>query len=291
MSGFKNIQWFPGHMAKTKRELENSLKEVDLVAEILDARIPASSRNPDLDAIVAGKPRIIILNKTDLSGGFENKQWMNFYKNNGFHAVPFSLKDSKSPSIFTDKVMEIMKPKLDAWKSKGMIGRSIRIMVVGIPNVGKSSFINKLCKNSKAKVENRPGVTRKNQWFSIGKGIELLDTPGVLWPKFEDENVAYNLAFTGAIKDQILDVEDLALKFIEKISTRYKRNLSDRFKLEPDSISNLTPLEILEYIGKKRGMLISGGEVDLLRTSNMILEEFRSGKLGKIALEMPETLG
>ena len=288
MSGFKNIQWFPGHMAKTKRELKDSLKEVDLVAEILDARIPVSSRNPDLDAIVAGKPRIIILNKTDLSGDFENKQWINFYKNNGFHAVPFSLKDSRSVNLFTDKVMDIMKPKSDAWKSKGMIGRSIRIMVVGIPNVGKSSFINKLCKNSKAKVENRPGVTRKNQWFSIGKGVQLLDTPGVLWPKFEDENVAYNLAFTGAIKDQILDVEDLAVKFIEKIRVSYLRNLSDRFKLESELISDLTPLEILECIGKKRGMLISGGEVDTLRTSNMILEEFRSGKLGKITLEMPE---
>lgn len=288
MSGFKNIQWFPGHMAKTKKELKESLKEVDLVAEILDSRIPVSSRNPDLDDIVKNKPRIVVLNKTDLSSDFENKKWLNFYKNKGFFAVPFSLKNNKSVPLFIDKVNEIMKPKLDAWKLKGMIGRSIRIMVVGIPNVGKSSFINKLCKNSKAKVENRPGVTRKNQWFSIGNNIQLLDTPGVLWPKFEDENVAYNLAFTGAIKDQILDVEDLALKFIEIIKVKYSQNLSDRFKVESETIKNLTPLKILELIGKKRGMLISGGEIDMQRISNMILEEFRSGKLGRITLETLE---
>ncbi len=290
MAGFKNIQWFPGHMAKTKKELKESLKEVDLVAEILDARIPASSRNPDLDTIIMSKPRIMVLNKTDLSDDFQNKEWINFYKNNSLYAVPFSLKNNRSVSLFIDKVMEIMKPKLDIWRSKGMIGRDVRIMVVGIPNVGKSSFINKLCKNSKAKVENRPGVTRKNQWFSIGKNLQLLDTPGVLWPKFEDENVAYNLAFTGAIKDQILDVEDLALKFIEKIKSNNLKNLSNRFNLDSELISNWVPTEILEHIGKKRGMLISGGEVDILRTSNMILEEFRSGKLGKITLETPEII-
>ncbi len=288
MSGFKNIQWFPGHMAKAKAELKENLKEVDLVAEILDSRIPISSRNPDFDNIIASKPRIIVLNKTDLSGDFQNKQWINFYKSCGFFAVPFSLKNSRSVALFTDKVMEVMKPKSDAWKSKGMIGRSVRIMVVGIPNVGKSSFINKLCKNSKAKVENRPGVTRKNQWFDVDKNIQLLDTPGVLWPKFENENVAYNLAFTGAIKEQILDIEDLALKFIEKIKVNYSQNLAERFKLEPEIILNSTPNEILQQIGRKRGMLISGGEVDMFRTSNMIFEEFRSGKLGRITLEIPK---
>ena len=288
MPDFKSIQWFPGHMAKTRKVLKEKLKEVDLVAEILDARIPISSRNPELDSIISNKPRVVVLNKTDLSNDFQNKQWMNFYKKIGIYAVPFSIKNSQSTVLFTNKIMKIMKPKLDFWKTKGMIGREIRIMVVGIPNVGKSSVINRLCKNAKARVEDRPGVTRQSQWFWVGKNIHLLDTPGVLWPKFEDENVAYNLAFTGAIKGQILDIEELALKFLEKIKVNYSQNLADRFGLEPEFILNSSPLESLEQIGKKRGMLISGGEVDLLRTSNMILEEFRNGRLGKITLELAE---
>ncbi len=275
-------------MAKTRREIKETLKNVDLVAEILDSRIPFSSSNPEINEITENKPRIIVLNKADLSDTDKNKRWLEFYKNQNINCIFFSNKDNLGKLAFTNKVFEIMKPKIDLWKSKGMINRSIRVMIVGIPNVGKSSFINKLCKNSKAKVENRPGVTRRNQWFSVNESIQLLDTPGVLWPKFENHEVAYNLAFTGAIKDQILDIEDLALKFIDTIKIDYLSNLSKRFKINSQDISDLTSIEILEQIAKKRGMLVSGGEIDTLRVSNMILEEFRSGKLGKITLENPK---
>ncbi len=275
-------------MAKTRREIKETLKNVDLVAEILDSRIPVSSSNPEINEITENKPRIIVLNKADLSDTDKNKRWLEFYKNQNINCIFFSNKDNLGKLAFTNKVFEIMKPKIDLWKSKGMINRSIRVMVVGIPNVGKSSFINKLCKNSKAKVENRPGVTRRNQWFSVDESIQLLDTPGVLWPKFENHEVAYNLAFTGAIKDQILDIEDLALKFIDTIKIDYLSNLSKRFKINSQDISDLTSIEILEQIAKKRGMLVSGGEIDTLRVSNMILEEFRNGKLGKITLENPK---
>lgn len=275
-------------MAKTRREIKETLKNVDLVAEILDSRIPFSSSNPEINEITENKPRIIVLNKADLSDTDKNKRWLEFYKNQNINCIFFSNKDNLGKLAFTNKVFEIMKPKIDLWKSKGMINRSIRVMIVGIRNVGKSSFINKLCKNSKAKVENRPGVTRRNQWFSVNESIQLLDTPGVLWPKFENHEVAYNLAFTGAIKDQILDIEDLALKFIDTIKIDYLSNLSKRFKINSQDISDLTSIEILEQIAKKRGMLVSGGEIDTLRVSNMILEEFRSGKLGKITLENPK---
>ncbi len=278
-------------MAKTRREIKESLKNVDLVAEILDSRIPISSSNPEINEIIENKPRIVVLNKSDLSDMNKNKKWLEFYKNQNMNCILFSNKDNTGKLAFIDKVFEIMKSKINLWKNKGMINRSIRVMVVGIPNVGKSSFINKLCKNSKAKVENRPGVTRRNQWFSVNKSIQLLDTPGVLWPKFENHEVAYNLAFTGAIKDQILDTEDLALKFIDTIKTDYISNLSQRFKVNSQDIFDLTSIEILEQIAKKRGMLISGGEIDTLRVSNMILEEFRSGKLGKISLENPKIQG
>lgn len=282
-----NINWFPGHMAKTRRQIGESLGMVDVAAEILDARIPLSSSNPEIDKILSSKPRIVVLNKIDLSDNKKNKQWLEFYKGKGIECVAFSNKDSLGKAAFVSKVFQVMKPKIDSWKSKGIINRSIRVMVVGIPNVGKSSFINKLCKNSKAKVENRPGVTRHNQWFSVDKGIQLLDTPGVLWPKFDSEEVACNLAFTGAIKDRVLDTEDLALRFIGKIKNGYAKNLSERYKLNSELISNLSSFEILENIARNRGMLVSGGEIDTLRVSNMILEEFRSGKLGRITLENP----
>ncbi len=281
-----NINWFPGHMAQTRRKIKEFLKEVDLVAEILDARIPISSSNPEINEIIENKPKIIVLNKTDLSDEIQNKKWIDFYKNQGYSCVPFSFKNKKSVNLFVNEVMKVMSSKIKSWKDKGMINRSIRIMVVGIPNVGKSSFINKLCGNSKAKVENRPGVTRKNQWFSVNKSIQLLDTPGVLWPKFENKEVALNLAFTGAIKDEILDTEELAFEFIEKIKNYYLDTLCNRFKIESSEISDLSSYEILNYIGKKRGMLISGGETDTLRTSNMILDEFRNGVLGKITLDL-----
>ncbi len=283
-----NINWFPGHMAKTKRILKESLKNVDLIAEILDARIPYSSSNPDLNQIIENKPKIVILNKSDLSDPIQNQKWISFYEGKGFPCMEFSSKSGKCVPDFKDKVLDLMENKIQKFKSKGIVSHKIRVMVVGIPNVGKSSFINKICGKSKCKTENRPGVTRHNQWYSAGEHIEFLDTPGVLWPKFGDEDVAYNLSFTGAIKDTILDSEDLAFNFIKIIKKRYIKNLCERFGIDDLGILELSPWECIELIGRKRGMLISGGEVDTFRTSNMILEEFRSGKLGRISLEVPE---
>lgn len=282
-----NINWFPGHMAKTKRLLKESLKNIDLVAEILDARIPQSSSNPDLNQIIENKPKIIILNKSDLSDPNQNQNWIKYYENMGYPCIEFSSKSNKYVSDFKNKVFGVMKDKIQKFKEKGMLGFKIRVMVVGIPNSGKSSFINRVCGKAKCRVENRPGVTRQNQWYSVDEHIQFLDTPGVLWPKFDDQKVAYNLAFTGAIKDNILDTEDLAFNFVKVVKERYFKNLCDRFGMNVSEISECGPWEAVENIGKKRGMLISGGEIDTLRTSNMILEEFRSGKFGRISLESP----
>ena len=280
-----NINWFPGHMAKTERELKENLKKVDLVAEVIDARIPISSWNPDISSIIGSKPRIIIINKSDLADKNQNEKWLNYFENKGIHSLLFSIKNSGDAANFKKKVNTVMKEKLEKWKSKGILNQSIRIMIVGIPNVGKSSIINRLAKNSKAKVENRPGVTKRINWFSAGNNIEILDTPGVLWPKFENNEMAYNLAFTGAIKDQILDTENLAFEFIKKVKVNYLSVLCGKFGLDESLAENYDAIELINYIGKKRGMIKSGGEVDFLRTSNMILEEYRSGKLGKLTLE------
>ena len=290
ISSKSNINWFPGHMARARNEIKESLKLVDLTAEIVDARIPASSRNPNLDEICGLKPRVVVLNKTDLIDKESINKWIDFYKKRGIPCVPFSMKNSGSKKIFTAAVKNIMKEKIDAWKEKGLIGRKVRVMIVGIPNVGKSSFINSFAKSAKAKVENRPGVTRKNQWIVAGEDLQFLDTPGVLQPKIEGKNAGYNLAITGAIKDSILDIEELAVFLIEEIKEKYAANLAQRFKLSEEMLEGLSAGEILELIGKKRGMLISGGEIDTLRASEMLLEEFRSGKLGKIILEVPENL-
>ncbi len=290
ISSKSNINWFPGHMARARNEIKESLKLVDLTAEIVDARIPASSRNPNLDEICGLKPRVVVLNKTDLIDKESINKWIDFYKKRGIPCVPFSMKNSGSKKIFTAAIKSIMKEKIDAWKEKGLIGRKVRVMIVGIPNVGKSSFINSFAKSSKAKVENRPGVTRKNQWITAGEDLQFLDTPGVLQPKIEGKDAGYNLAITGAIKDSILDIEELAVFLIEEIKEKYAANLAQRFKLSEEMLEGLSAGEILELIGKKRGMLISGGEIDTLRASEMLLEEFRSGKLGKIILEVPENL-
>ena len=280
-----NINWFPGHMAKTERELKENLKKVDLVAEVIDARIPISSQNPDISSIIDSKPRIILINKSDLADKNQNEKWLNYFESKGIHSLLFSIKNSGDVANFKKKVNEVMKEKLERWKSKGILNQSIRIMIVGIPNVGKSSIINRLAKNSKAKVENRPGVTKRINWFSVGNNIEILDTPGVLWPKFENDEMAYNLAFTGAIKDQILDTENLAFEFIKKVKTNYIDILCAKFGLDENLAKNYDALGLINYIGKRRGMIKSGGEVDFLRTSNMILEEYRSGKLGNLTLE------
>ena len=287
MSQMQQIQWFPGHMTKTKRKIQENLKLVDAVAEIIDARIPVSSRNPDLDQILQIKPRIILLNKSDMADPKETKRWISYYQELGISAKALDCKTGKGLGSVLPMIRELLKSRITAFEKKGMVGRSIRIMVVGVPNVGKSSFINKMAKGNKAKVEDRPGVTRGNQWFSIGKGVELLDTPGVLWPKFDDPEVGEKLAFTGAVKDQVFDTEALAMRLLEVLAynQEYFYSLKERFKLLDVTFSDISGRELLELIGRKRGMLVAGGEVDLERASIMVLDEFRGGKLGKVTLE------
>ena len=272
-------------MTKAKRKIEQDIKLVDAVTEIIDARIPVSSRNPILDQIIKSKPRIILLNKCDMADPNQTLNWIKYYKNENITAIAVDCKTGKGLNLLLPSVNSALKDKLEIWKSKGIVRKNVRIMVVGIPNVGKSSFINKMSKGTKAKVEDRPGVTRGNQWFSIGKGYELLDTPGVLWPKFDDPTVGEKLAFTGAIKDQVIDIELLAVKILELLRDEYKNELVERYRLKKEDISNFTGYELLELIGKKRGMLISRGEIDTARASTMILDEFRAGKLGRITLE------
>ncbi|HHZ05749.1 MAG TPA: ribosome biogenesis GTPase YlqF [Clostridiales bacterium] len=285
MSEMQNIQWFPGHMTKTKRKIEASLKLVDAVAEIIDARIPVSSRNPDLDQLVQNKPRIILMNKWDMADKKQTARWVEYYKSKNIKAIPIDCKSGRGLNNFIPQVRELLADKIEAWNDKGMTGRSIRVMIVGIPNVGKSSFINKMAKNSRAKVEDRPGVTRGNQWFTIGNSFELLDTPGVLWPKFDDPAVGEKLAFTGAVKDQIMDTEMLAIRLLEVMCKYPTEAFIERFKLQNIDLTGISPYELLDVIGKKRGMLISGGEIDTERASIMLLDEYRSAKMGAITLE------
>lgn len=285
MSEVQSIQWFPGHMTKTKRQIEKSLKMVDAVAEIIDARIPVSSRNPVLNQLIQNKPRVILMNKSDMADPVQTGRWVEYYKSHGVAALPIDCRTGKGLNGFIPLVKGVLSERIAAWESKGMVGRQIRVMVVGIPNVGKSSLINRLSKNSKANVEDRPGVTRSSQWFTIGKGFDLLDTPGVLWPKFDDKIVGERLAFTGAVKDVVVDTEALAARLLEVLCERYSDAVINRYKLQDIDISERKGYELLELIGRKRGMLIAGGEIDTERTSIMILDEFRSAKLGRITLE------
>lgn len=285
MSEAQSIQWFPGHMTKTKRQIEKSLKLVDAVAEIIDARIPVSSRNPILSNLIQNKPRVILMNKCDMADSTQTSRWIEYYKSKGIPALPIDCRTGKGLNGFVPLVKEVLSNRIASWEAKGMVCRQIRVMVVGIPNVGKSSLINRLAKNSKANVEDRPGVTRTNQWFTIGKGFDLLDTPGVLWPKFDDKTVGERLAFTGAVKDNVVDTEHLASRLLEVLRDSYQRALKQRYKLEDTDISELKGYELLELIGRKRGMLITGGETDVERASIMVLDEFRSAKLGRITLE------
>ncbi len=286
MEEFMTIQWFPGHMAKARRRLQDALPLADVVAEIVDARIPESSRNPELDSLLSGKPRLLLLNKSDLADASKTAKWKSWYAQHGITALPVDCKSGSGLNAVLPTVREMLKEQIESWKQKGMVGRTIRIMVVGIPNIGKSSFINKMAKTGVAKVEDRPGVTRGNQWYTISKGYELLDTPGVLWPKFEDPRVGEHLAFTGAVRDEVLDGEQLAARLAwtllqqepEKLKTRYK--LAANLKVE-------NGYELLTAIAKRRGMLVSGGDADTERASVMLLDEFRSGKIGRITLELP----
>lgn len=278
----QNIQWFPGHMAKTKRKIKEQLKLVDAVAEITDARIPVSSRNPDIPELIGDKPHIIVLNKCDMADKAETAKWIDIYKKSGISAVAADCKSGKGINEFKNCVLSLLSDKITKNKEKGMAGKSVRIMIVGIPNVGKSSFINKLSSNSKAKVENRPGVTRINQWYKVGNNLELLDTPGVLWPKFEDETVGEHLAFTGAVSDRIIDTELLAMRLLATLSKSYPELLEQRYKISefPED-----PYDMLCLLGKKRGMMIRGGEVDTERAANMLLEEYRNLKIGAVTIE------
>ena len=288
MSEMQNIQWFPGHMTKTKRQIQASLKLVDAVAEIIDARIPVSSRNPDLAKLVQNKPRVILLNKCDMANQTATKMWIDYFKKQNLVAIPVDCKSGRGLDKFAPAVNTVMSHKIARLKEKGMVNPTIRIMIVGIPNVGKSSFINKMVKKNRAKVEDRPGVTRGNQWYTIAKNLEMLDTPGVLWPKFDDKTVGEHLAFTGAVKDQILDIELLAVRLLDFIKELKPADFITRFKLENEDIENIDSYELLKMIGKKRGMLVSGGEIDTERAAIMLLDEFRSAKLGRITVEMPQ---
>lgn len=288
MSEMQNIQWFPGHMTKTKRQIQTSLKLVDAVAEIIDARIPVSSRNPDLDSIIQNKPRVVLMNKCDMADPSSTQKWINYFKNNGIVAIPIDCKTGRGINKFLSSVNEVLKEKIEKQKAKGLLNPTVRVMIVGIPNVGKSTFINRISKNRKAKAEDKPGVTRGNQWFTINKGFEVLDTPGVLWPKFEDKIVGERLAFTGAVKDQIMDTELLAMRLLDFLKVEKNPIFVERFKLQNEPIENIESYELLELIGRKRGMLISGGEIDTERAAIMLLDEYRSAKLGKYTFELPE---
>lgn len=272
-------------MAKTRRLIKESLSRVDCVTEILDARIPLSSRNPEIGDITAGKPRIILLNKCDMADEKVTAAWIKYFRSTGAEAMAVDCRSGKGLNGYTALVRKVLAEKIQANNDRGMVGKALRVMVVGIPNTGKSSFINKMAGKVRAKVADKPGVTTSNQWFFIGNGIELLDTPGVLWPKFDDPIVGDRLAFIGSVKDTVLDVETMAVRLLEVLKDGYADRLTERYKL--GDISGLEAWEILELIGKKRGMLISGGEIDTERAAVMLLDEYRGGKMGRISMEFP----
>ncbi len=288
MEEIKSIQWFPGHMTKTKRKIESQLKLIDAVAVLLDARIPYSSCNPDLRSVINNKPRLVVLNKCDMADSTQTKRWLELFKKKGVAAIALDCKTGKGLNAFIPTVKNVLSDRIQAWNAKGMTGRTIKVMVVGIPNVGKSSFINRMAKQNRAKVEDRPGVTRGNQWFTIGKGFDLLDTPGVLWPKFDDPGVGEKLAFIGSVKDDILDTEQLSGRLLEYLRDNYAEPLCRRYKLNNDDIKDLQGYEILEMIGRKRGMLISGGEINTERAAAAVLDEFRGATLGKLTIDKAE---
>ena len=279
------INWFPGHMVKTKREIQNNLKLVDAVIEIRDARIPKSSKNPDIDTLCAGKPRVILLNKSDLTDPKVTKAWKESLTNDETIVLEVNALKGEGLNAIKPALLKLLKEKHDRLKAKGLAKITTRAMVVGIPNVGKSTFINKMAKNNIAKTGDRPGVTKNKQWIKTMLGIELMDTPGVLWPKFEDEIVGLNLAFTGAIKDEIMDTEELALKLVERLQATNPEELMTRYKLTE---LNENPLDNLDAIARKRGAIMSGNQIDYNRIAGIILDEFRGGKIGKISLEKPE---
>lgn len=284
-----NIQWYPGHMTKTRRLMEEDIKLVDAVCEILDARIPISSRNPDIDSICGTKPRIVILNRIDLADPAMVKVWEDHFRKNGIAVVSTDCKSRKGISSFVPAVRVLLSEKLQKYAEKGQIGRPLKIMIIGIPNVGKSTFINQIAGRKGAKAENRPGVTRGKQWITVDQGLLLLDTPGILWPKFEDPEVGVRLAYTGAVKDNVLDIETLACSLIRMLWSRYPDAVRARYKI--DMPEDAEGWELLEAAGRKRGFLVSGGDVDLERMARVLMEEYRSSKLGRFTFETPDMIG
>lgn len=289
-----NINWYPGHMAKTKREISVDLKLIDVVVELLDSRIPLSSQNPDIAELTKGKKKIIVLNKTDLADNMQNEAWKKYFNSNGQVCILTDSNLGKGINEVTKAIEEIMKEDLEKYAEKGRTGRKIKAMILGIPNVGKSSFINRIVKTNRLEVGNKPGVTRKKQWISINDKINLLDTPGVLWPRFGDEKTALNLAFTGTIKDDVLEQTEIAYQLLKFLLENYRQNVTERYKITLDFIEqtlsqdqpeNFNIYEIMQEIGKKRGAIISGGEIDDEKTAKIILDDFRSGRLGKITIE------
>ena len=289
-----NIQWYPGHMTKTRRMIADQIKNVDAVCEILDARIPVSSRNPDVDELTAGKPRLVVLNRVDQADPEATKKWAAYFRSKGYAVLESDAKDGMGTTKFAGAVRELLADKLRAYAEKGMVGRVVRVMILGIPNVGKSTFINKVAGRKTAKTEDRPGVTRSKQWVPIDRGLELLDTPGILWPKFEDQSVGLNLAFTGAVKDDILDIETLGCHLMAYLAEQYPDALKAAYKLpalparKEEENDVAYGYNLLQVAGKKRGFLISGGEVDTERMAKILLDEFRGSKLGRFTLELPE---
>jgi ribosome biogenesis GTPase A len=282
-----NIQWYPGHMTKTRRQMEADLKLVDAVCEIVDARIVISSRNPDIDSICGNKPRIVILNRLDLADPDATNRWVQYFKNKGMAAVATDCKSRKGIAAFTPAVRQLLQEKIQRDAAKGM-SKALRIMVVGIPNVGKSTLINQISGRKGAKAENRPGVTRGKQWVTVDSSLLLLDTPGILWPKFEDANVGMMLAYTGAVKDGIMDIEELSSHLMSLLWQRYPEKIQERYGI--DCAEDVPGWELLEAAGKKRGYLLSRGQIDTERMAKVLLDEFRSGKLGRFTLELPEDL-
>ena len=283
-----NIQWFPGHMTKAQRMIEEHMKQVDAVCEILDARIPMASRNPDIDRLAGEKPRIVVLNRTDLADPKATARWRAAFQRQGMTVLETDSRSGKGVNGFAGAVRTALHDKIEAYAAKGQVGRAMRVMVLGIPNVGKSTFINKVARRKAAAAGDRPGVTRGKQWITVDQGLLLLDTPGILWPKFEDPEVGMRLAYTGAVKEDVIDTETLACHFIALLAKYYPQTLSERYKLEaPEGADGY---ELLQLAGKKRGYLVSGGEVNTERMAKALMDDYRSGKLGKLTLESPEDM-
>ena len=280
-----NIQWYPGHMTKAKRMMQENMKIIDLIIEIVDARLPISSRNPQIDELVGTKPRLMLLNKADIADFSLNKEWENYFAKKGINAYAISSTSGKNFGFVFEKCKELLADKIQREKDKGIVNRPVKIMICGVPNVGKSSFINKLSGRKSAITGDRPGVTKGKQWIRLKNNFELLDTPGILWPKFNDEAVGLKLAYTGAIKDEIIDTEELACHLLEYLRDNYPNSLEERYKMT--DFSEMKGYELLEYLGKKRGFVISGGEINTERAAGILLDEFRGAKLGNITLEKP----